>query len=78
MPRYFLHHVMRGNRIQDEEGYVFDDISAAEWGAVLDIRSMVGHALLAGGAIPDGHVEIVDENGRSVSVIKHQDALKPS
>lgn len=78
MPRYFMHHVLRGNRVEDEDGYVFDDISAAEWEAVLDIRSFVGHALLAGSTIPDGHVEIVDENGRSVSVVKHEDALKPS
>ncbi len=78
MPRFFLHHVLRGDRIEDEDGYVFDDVGAAEWEAVLDIRSVVGHALLAGGTIPDVHVEIVDENGRSVSMIRHEDALKPS
>jgi hypothetical protein len=78
VPRYFLHYVLCGTRIEDDEVYYFDDVGAAKWEAVLDIRSFVGHALLAGGTIPDVHVEIVDENGRSVLVIRHEDALKTS
>jgi hypothetical protein len=78
VPRYFLHHVLRGNRIEDEEGCVFADATAAEWEAVLNIRTIVGYGLLGGCSIPDGHVEIVDENGHSISVVKHEDALRPS
>jgi hypothetical protein len=78
VPRYFLHHVLRGNSIEDEEGFVYADVTAAEWEAVLNIRCIVGYGLVGGGTIPDGHVEIVDENGRLVSVVKHDDALRPS
>jgi hypothetical protein len=78
VPRYFLHHVLRGNRIEDEEGCVFDDATAAEWEAVLNIRTIVGYGLFGGGTIPDGHVEIVDETGSVISVVSHDDALRPS
>jgi hypothetical protein len=78
VPRYFLHHVLRGNRIEDEDGCEYDDLIAAEWEAVMNIRTIVGHGLLAGGTIPDGHVEIVDESGQVASIIKHTVALRPS
>jgi hypothetical protein len=78
VPRFFLHHVLRGNRIEDVEGCVFDDATAAEWEAVLNIRTIVGYGLVGGGTIPDGHVEIVDEDGCVISVVRHDDALRPS
>jgi hypothetical protein len=63
---------------EDEEGCVYADVSAAEWAAVLNIRTIVGYGLVGGGTIPDGQVEIVDETGAVVSVVKHNDALRPS
>jgi hypothetical protein len=57
---------------------VYADVSAAEWAAVLNIRTIVGYGLVGGGTIPDGHVEIIDETGSVISVISHDDALRPS
>jgi hypothetical protein len=57
VPRFFLHHVVRGSRIEDVDGCMFDDATAAEWEAVLNIRFIVGYGLLGGGTISDGHVE---------------------
>jgi hypothetical protein len=39
-PRYFLHHVLRGNRMEDDEGHEFHNLAAAEWDAIMNIRAI--------------------------------------
>jgi hypothetical protein len=77
MPMFFLHYVLEDDRLADEEGHKLDNVAAARREAVLGIRAIQGHRLLAGSRLSTGHVEIADAAGQTVAIVSFMDVVRP-
>jgi hypothetical protein len=77
MPMFFLHYVLEDARVPDEEGHELDNVAAARREAVLGVRAIQGHRLLAGSRLSNGHVEIADAAGQTVATLSFMDVVRP-
>jgi len=76
MPSFFLHHVVDGVRVEDEEGHDLPDLETAMREAVLGIRAVQGDRLLAGLPLQEGQVEITDLAGRRLASVSYNEAVR--
>ena len=75
MPRFFFHVRNGSGEIgHDTEGQDLPDLEAARREAVNTNREMLGERLLHGGA-HHRHIEIADENGEVLAVVKASEVL---
>lgn len=75
MPRFFFHVRDGADLSQDIEGQEFPDVEAARREAVSTNREMLGERILHGGAINHRQIEIANENGQIVEVVRAADVL---
>ena len=76
MPIYFIHVRQRGRLAKDKEGKRFPDLKAAELEAIKAGREMAAQIVGAGKVLDlASQLEIVDANGRLVSVVTFKDAI---
>jgi hypothetical protein len=75
MPRFFFHVRNGGGDVgHDTEGEELPDLEAAQHEAVNTNREMLGERLLHGGA-HHRHIEIADENGEVLAMVKASEVL---
>lgn len=75
MPRYFFH-VRDGSELsRDLEGQELPDTEAARAEAINAGREMLGEKLLHGGSLNHRQIEIADESGHVVDVVRARDVL---
>jgi hypothetical protein len=75
MPRYFFH-VREGSELsRDSEGQELADTEAARAEAISSGREILGEKLLHGGSLDHRQIEIADETGHVVEVVRTQDIL---
>lgn len=75
MARFFFHVRDGADLSRDEEGQDLPDIEAARREAVNSNREMLGERILHGGALNHRQIEIADETGRIVGVVRSADVL---
>ena len=75
MARFFFHVRDGSDLSRDEEGQDFPDIEAARREAVCSNREMLGERILHGGALNHRQIEIADETGQIVGVVRAADVL---
>jgi hypothetical protein len=76
MPRFYFHaRDLGGNVSPDSEGQELPDLEAARREATNASREMLGEQLLHGGASIHGQIEIADEEGLVLAVVKARDTL---
>jgi hypothetical protein len=76
MPRFFFHLREAENWISDDEGQVLDGTEAALESAQLSGREILAEKVRAGDAIDNEQIEIVDEDGEKIAVVKLKDLLR--
>lgn len=76
MPRFHLHIQDRAGRSPDEEGLELEDLAAARSQALDGIRSLAGEEVRTGVLTLDGHVEITDQAGNLLDVVRFVDAVE--
>ncbi len=75
MPRYYFD-VRDGSEFsRDPEGEELSDTGAARAEAIRAGREMLGERLLHGGSLNHRQIEIADETGHVVEVVRIQDVL---
>jgi hypothetical protein len=75
MPRYFFH-VREGSELsRDTEGQEMADTKAARAEAISAGREILGETLLHGGSLNHRQIEIADETGHVVDVVRTRDIL---
>jgi hypothetical protein len=76
MPVYFFHFLHHRERVEDEEGLDLPDLEAAKIEAIASVRDAVSVEARFGDTI-DTHmrVEIVDAEGRILTLISFADAI---
>jgi hypothetical protein len=75
MPHYFLH-VRDGEELsRDFEGQDLADLEAARQEAICAVRELLSERLLHGGAIDGREIQIADEKGRVLAVVRSNDVL---
>lgn len=76
MPRFHLHIYDRAGISRDEEGLELADLgSAREW-AIDGIRSIVSEQVRAGRLDLEGRVEIADEAGTVLEIVRFPEAVE--
>ena len=75
MPRFFFHVRDGADLSRDEEGQDLPDVEAARHEAVCSNREMLGERILHGGALDHHQIEITDETGQLVGVVRTADVL---
>jgi hypothetical protein len=76
MPRYFFH-LYNDIEARDEEGSILPDSEAARKKAIAEARNMMAVELQEKGAINLSHwIEVEDELGETVAIVKFGDAVK--
>jgi hypothetical protein len=75
MPRYFFHVRDGSDLSRDEEGQECPDTEAARREAINSNREMLSERLLHGGALDHRQIEIADETGHVVEVVRTTDVL---
>ncbi len=76
MPIYFIHVYQRGRLAEDRDGKHFANLKAAELEAIHAAREMGAQKVRAGKVLDlASRLEIVDANGRLVSVVTFKDAI---
>jgi hypothetical protein len=76
MATFFLHYVLDGVRVEDQDGQDLPSLGVARQEAVLGFRSIQGHRLTAGLPLQNGHVEITDSAGERVGFVSDGEALR--
>ncbi len=76
MPRFFLHIRNSTGLTVDEEGHEFPDLAMAEAEAINGIRSVLAEDLRSGVLDLRGQVEISDEAGKLVRIVRFREALE--
>lgn len=75
MPRYYFH-VREGAEIsKDDEGQDLPNAEAARKEAICASREILGDKLLHGGSLNHRTIEITDETGHVVDVVRSSDVL---
>ena len=75
MPRYYFH-VREGAEIsKDDEGQDLPNAEAARKEAICASREILGDKLLHGGSLNHRTIEIADETGHIVDVVRSSDVL---
>jgi hypothetical protein len=75
MPRYFFHIREGSDLSRDTEGQELPDTEAARAEAINSGREILSEKLLHGGSLDHRQIEIADETGHVVDVIRSQDIL---
>jgi hypothetical protein len=75
MPYYFFHVREGADVSRDGEGQELPDLASAEAEAVNAIRELIGERLLHGGEIDGRQIEIADEHGRVLAVVRSCDVI---
>ena len=76
MPRYFFN-LYNDIQSRDEEGEVLPDLEAVRARAISNARAMIAAEILDKGEFNLSHrVEVEDENGKVVLIVKFGDAVK--
>ena len=75
--RYFFHLRDGGNFIPDETGMDLVGLDEARREAVQSARDILADQLKAGEALDGQQIEITDDAGRIIEVIRFKDALRP-
>ncbi|WP_414694092.1 DUF6894 family protein [Phenylobacterium sp.] len=75
MPLYHLHIRDAQGTARDDEGVEFADLEAARKEALNGARSLMAADLLKGALDPRGYIEIADESGRTVDVVRFRDSF---
>ena len=75
MPRFFFHVRDGADLNQDLEGQECADAEAARREAVSANREMISERLLHGGSLNHRQIEIADETGHVVEVVRSADVL---
>jgi hypothetical protein len=75
MPRFFFHVREGADVSRDREGQELPDAEAARREAISTNREMLGERLLHGGSLNHRQIEIADETGHVVEVVRAADVL---
>lgn len=76
MPRYFFHLYNRIGEALDPEGRELSDLEAARLVAVEEIRAMLGEEVAQGLLDLRGYIEIADEGGQVLDVVRFEEAIE--
>ena len=75
MPRFFFNVRDGADISRDHEGQELPDARAARREAISSGREMIGESLLHGGSLGHRQIEIADETGHVVDVVRTNDVL---
>jgi hypothetical protein len=75
MARFFFHVRDGADLSRDEEGQELPDVEAARQEAINSNREMLGERILHGGPLNHRQIEIADETGHVVEVVRAVDVL---
>jgi hypothetical protein len=75
MFRYFFHVHDRGGTVIDPEGLPLEDLAAARNYAVAAARQIISDDLLSGVFDLSGYVEVTDEVGNTVLIVRFEEAI---
>jgi hypothetical protein len=76
MPRFYLHIHNSLGFAPDEEGRELADVERARDEAVKGARSLLSEEVSEGQLDLRGRIEVTDEQGKLVSVVKFEDVLR--
>lgn len=76
MPRYFLHIRDEDGLTPDEEGAELPDLDAAKAEAIAGARDILAEKLRAGEVLSGAVIEIADETGQVLAVVRFRDAIR--
>jgi hypothetical protein len=75
MSRYFFHVHDRGGTVVDPEGQPLEDLASARKHAVTAARQLISEDVLCGAFDLSGYVEITDEIGDTVLIVRFEEAI---
>ena len=77
MPTFYFDVIVRGQRIQDHEGSVLADLSAAHREAIKDARTLMSNAIMEGWDVSARAIEIRSENNEVLDTLSFSKAFRP-
>jgi hypothetical protein len=77
MPRYYFHLYDGPDVVPDDTGMDLADIQEARIEAIKSARDILADQLRAGEALDGQLIEIADEKGTVLGIVKFKDALRP-
>jgi hypothetical protein len=77
MPRYYFNVVTTTTTVEDLEGTELPSLDAARKEAIKDARQLMGAAILDGDDISSRRIEISNDAGEVLFVLRFTDAIKP-
>lgn len=75
MPRYFFHQITKAGPVRDPDGTVLPDLDHALREAILDARSLMSEAIRQGRDISERSMQITDEEGSVLLLLRFADTL---